>query len=93
MLLVIYDISDDRRRTRLHDDLWEVGRAVQYSAFECPDESLPRVLQLLEAHVGKTDRASVYRVCRRCFAKAIRLGEIEDAPAGGPGALSCVGEE
>lgn len=31
-VLVVYDISDDRRRTRLHNTLLDYGTPVQYSS-------------------------------------------------------------
>ena len=34
-ILVVYDISNDRRRTRLHNLLLDFGTPVQYSVFEC----------------------------------------------------------
>ena len=34
-VIVAYDISDDRRRTRLHRKLKNFGTPVQYSVFEC----------------------------------------------------------
>ena len=35
MVVVVYDISDDRRRLRLSNLLEGYGRRVQYSVFEC----------------------------------------------------------
>ena len=34
-VLVVYDISNDRRRTKLHNLLLDYGSPVQYSVFEC----------------------------------------------------------
>lgn len=34
-VVVVYDISDDKRRTKLHDVLLNYGTPVQYSVFEC----------------------------------------------------------
>ncbi|HIP96765.1 MAG TPA: CRISPR-associated endonuclease Cas2, partial [Anaerolineae bacterium] len=34
-VVVAYDISNDRRRTKLHDTLLNFGTPVQYSVFEC----------------------------------------------------------
>lgn len=33
--VVAYDIPDDKRRTKLHAELKNFGRPVQYSVFEC----------------------------------------------------------
>jgi CRISPR-associated protein Cas2 len=35
LVVVVYDIPDDRRRTKLADFLEGYGRRVQYSVFEC----------------------------------------------------------
>jgi CRISPR-associated protein Cas2 len=35
LVLVVYDIADDRRRTKLSDFLEGYGRRVQESVFEC----------------------------------------------------------
>jgi CRISPR-associated protein Cas2 len=34
-VVVVYDISNDKRRTRLHNALLDYGTPVQYSVFEC----------------------------------------------------------
>jgi CRISPR-associated protein Cas2 len=34
-VVVVYDISDDKRRTRLHKRLRDFGSPVQFSVFEC----------------------------------------------------------
>ena len=53
-VVVVYDISDNKRRTRLHKLLQDYGTAVQYSVFEC---------LLTTAEVDKMKRA-VARVIR-----------------------------
>ncbi|MEM2889797.1 MAG: CRISPR-associated endonuclease Cas2 [Candidatus Hadarchaeum sp.] len=35
LVLVVYDISNDKRRTKLHNVLLDYGTPVQYSVFEC----------------------------------------------------------
>jgi CRISPR-associated protein Cas2 len=53
-ILVVYDISDDKRRTKLHNALLNFGTPVQYSVFEC----------LLDKAAEKKMRAAVKRVIR-----------------------------
>ena len=53
-ILITYDISDDKRRTKLHNTLLNFGTPVQYSVFEC----------LLDAAAEKKMRAAVKRVIR-----------------------------
>ena len=71
-LVVVYDISNDRRRTRLHDALLDYGTPVQYSVFECllNEEGLGR----LKRAVGKVirprvDRVRYYPLCQSCLKK------------------------
>jgi CRISPR-associated protein Cas2 len=71
-VLVVYDISHDRRRTRLHDTLLDFGTPVQYSVFECLlDER--RLAKMKEA-VGRVikprqDRVRFYYLCQSCLAR------------------------
>lgn len=74
MLVVVYDIGNDKRRRRLHKELSGVGWAVQYSAFECPDEAIGDVMRAIGRHVEPGDRACIYRLCRRCAHRAIARG-------------------
>lgn len=53
-ILIVYDISDDRRRTRLHNTLLNYGTPVQYSVFEC----------LLDAKDEQRMKKAVRRVIR-----------------------------
>ena len=54
-ILVTYDISNDKRRTKLHNTLLNYGTPVQYSVFEC----------LLDAKGEKEMRRAVSRVIRK----------------------------
>lgn len=66
MLLVVYDITDDKRRYRLHKSLRGMGRSVQYSVFECEDEAFDEVMLAVGRLVRPSDRIRVYRLCGRC---------------------------
>jgi CRISPR-associated protein Cas2 len=68
-IVVAYDVSDDRRRTRLHDSLLAFGTPVQYSVFECIVD-VARLRQLKEV-VNRTikprrDHVRYYKLCSRC---------------------------
>lgn len=78
MLLIIYDIANDKRRYRLHKGLRGLGRAVQYSAFECDDEVYDNVMRVVGRHVKAADRVRVYRVCARCEGLLQSFGEPVD---------------
>ena len=65
LTVIVYDVADDRRRTKLHALLKQYGVAVQESAFEgrlTPAERtrlLDRVEQILDT---KADRFVLYTV-------------------------------
>lgn len=70
--LVVYDISDDRRRTRLHDRLLDYGTPVQYSVFEClvDDKQLQKMQAMIRRTIrAKLDRVRIYRLCESCLQK------------------------
>ena len=71
-VVVVYDISDDRRRTKLHNTLLNYGSPVQYSVFECILEG-KRLAEMKEA-VGRVikprrDRVRFYYLCESCLAR------------------------
>lgn len=69
LILVSYDIPDDRRRTKLAHALKDFGQRVQYSVFECRlrEEQLlslrTRVAALIHA---EEDSVRIYRLCGEC---------------------------
>ena len=79
--VIAYDISVDKRRTRLHNALLDFGTPVQYSVFECwvtPDE-----LKRMRARVNKIirpnkDHVRYYYLCAACVARVetTRAGEL-----------------
>ncbi len=78
-VLIVYDISSDRRRTRLHDTLLDFGSPVQYSVFECLVDK--ERLAALRRAVGRVikpraDRVRFYFLCQRCLART----EITSGP-------------
>jgi CRISPR-associated protein Cas2 len=85
LVLVVYDIPDDKRRTKLATFLEGYGRRVQYSVFECFMD-LPSMQQLytaLQKRV-KTEEDSVrlYWITRDTFGKALAIGQppIQEPP-------------
>jgi CRISPR-associated protein Cas2 len=68
-ILVVYDISDDRRRTKLHNALLDFGTPVQYSVFECLlDKKGEKRLRAAVRRVirPKVDRVRFYWLCTEC---------------------------
>jgi len=70
--VVVYDISDDRRRTRLHKRLLDYGSPVQYSVFECLVDA--RGLEQMQQMILRTikprqDQVRIYSLCQACLRK------------------------
>ena len=77
-LVVSYDISSNRRRTKVMKTLEGYGTRVQYSVFEC-DLTRAQYLVLrhrLDNHLKKSDGDSMrfYFLCEECQKKVERIG-------------------
>ena len=79
-ILVVYDISNDRRRTKLHNVLLDFGTPVQYSVFECMldevgvDEMKKAVMRVIRP---RADRVRFYYLCARCLAQTEVTSGVE----------------
>lgn len=83
-VVVAYDISNDRRRTRLHQGLKGFGQPVQYSVFECHvDEGQFKQMQALVKRTinHKEDLVRFYRLCAPCHARIIAINGRATTPA------------
>jgi CRISPR-associated protein Cas2 len=82
LYLIAYDISDDRRRTKVHKLLCGFGQWTQYSLFECflTDKELValhgRLDKLLKAD---EDNVRFYHVCHACQSKTETVGSSPPA--------------
>lgn len=79
-ILVVYDLSNDRRRTKLHEALLDFGTPVQYSVFECllePGEVTKMKKRLGKIARPKTDNLRYYTICQECLAKVETIGGPE----------------
>jgi CRISPR-associated protein Cas2 len=79
LIIVTYDIPDDKRRNRIHKELKNFGQWVQYSVFECDldDRQLQRLRHRLERLMDqREDSIFFYRVCAACAAHVDRLGTL-----------------
>ena len=69
-IVVAYDISDDKRRARLHRKLKKYGMGVQYSVFECilTQKQITEMKKMIDKHVDKKqgDRIRYYFLCLAC---------------------------
>jgi CRISPR-associated protein Cas2 len=74
MYVIAYDISDDRRRTRLFKTLKQYGTPVQESVFECHlttnqfIQLRQAVERLIEPH---TDQVRFYDLCQKCAGRIL----------------------
>lgn len=71
-LLVVYDISNDRRRTKLHNLLLDYGTPVQYSVFEMrlkKNEIAKMKRAVMKVIKPKKDQVRFYSLCANCVAK------------------------
>jgi CRISPR-associated protein Cas2 len=77
LILLSYDVPDDRRRTRLAHALKDFGERVQYSVFEC--RLTPKQLERLRERVRpliapEEDNLRIYVLCRECQDRIESLG-------------------
>ena len=80
-VVVVYDISNDKRRTRLHNALLDFGAPVQFSVFEC--WLTAEQLKKMKARVKKVirprkDHVRFYFLCAACAARVetTQAGEL-----------------
>jgi len=79
-ILVSYDISDDKKRTKLAKKLKDFGPRVQYSVFEADVkkaelEKLNTILAAIELEQGESIR--LYKLCQECIRSVKIWGEGE----------------
>jgi len=78
-IVVAYDISDDKMRTRLHKTLRRFGERVQFSVFECIlthemfEQMCCEVAAVLEHR--ELSRVRYYKICEGCRRRTITLGQ------------------
>lgn len=75
--VVSYDISEDKRRTKIHSILKSYGQWMQYSLFEC--DLTPTQYAKLRDRLSKiiqpeTDNILFYPLCECCRGKVERIG-------------------
>jgi CRISPR-associated protein Cas2 len=80
-MVITYDISDDRRRDKVHKTLKDYGIRVQYSVFECSlrKEDYLILRYKLEKLINKNEDSIIfYRQCKHCSGKVDRVGSSLD---------------
>lgn len=88
MLIVSYDFTNDKTRTKFSKFLKQYGDRIQYSVFSVHNS--PRVLNNVVAEINtrykklfkNTDSIVIFSTCEGCKKKVIRYGaakhEVED---------------
>ncbi|WP_075063460.1 CRISPR-associated endonuclease Cas2 [Ornatilinea apprima] len=79
-ILVVYDISNDKRRTKLHNTLLNFGTPVQYSVFECllTDKEKETMLKAVKRVIRpRKDRLRFYYICAACLKKTHITSGVE----------------
>ncbi len=68
--IVSYDISDNKKRTRVAKILLDYGTRVQYSVFECnlDDDLFKKMTSKILKVVSKDDSVRIYAICAKCKA-------------------------
>ena len=72
LVLISYDIEDDKTRTRLAHQLKDFGPRVQFSVFEADvaAKELTRLKQMLgKVSLAANDSIRLYQFCETCFGK------------------------
>ena len=64
LVVVIYDISDDKRRTKLGKFLSGYGIRIQNSAFECyvPGKVYQKLVREIKNHILEEDLIKLYKI-------------------------------
>lgn len=83
LIIVTYDIADDRTRTKLAHKLKDFGKRVQYSVFEADvtDNEMEELFEkLAKVKLAKEDSIRFYRICGECkkHVKIWGAGEITE---------------
>jgi CRISPR-associated protein Cas2 len=76
-VVVSYDISEDKRRTKIHNILKSYGQWMQYSVFECAlSQTEYAKLRSRLSKLIQPDRDSIrfYFLCGCCQGKVERIG-------------------
>ena len=81
--IVTYDISNDKRRTKLSDILEGYGVRVNYSVFEIELSEAKREKLLYEIELKKLinkkyDSLRFYHLCENCVPKSFDVANRED---------------
>jgi len=75
--VIVYDITDDKRRTKIFKLLKEFATPVQYSVFEAylkPKDLISLQYKIKETIKKDEDSVIIYILCEACFKKTVTIG-------------------
>src|SRR5436305_10121842 len=75
--VLAYDISDDKRRTKIHKILKGFGQWTEFSLFECflTKEELLQMRAKLDKYLDpRKDRVRIYLLCDACLPRIETIG-------------------
>ncbi|MCA9948901.1 MAG: CRISPR-associated endonuclease Cas2 [Anaerolineales bacterium] len=79
LYLIAYDISNNKRRTKIHKTLSGFGKWTQFSLFECfLDEKEYIMLRHRLDNILNTadDNLRIYQICANCQSKTETIGSL-----------------
>ena len=79
--LICYDISNDKNRTKISEELEQYGERINYSVFECfiTPAQLNNILSFIEEKMDKKhDSVKYYYICKSCYLKSNELGKKQE---------------
>ncbi len=80
--VVVYDVRDDKRRTKVVKILQKYGKRINLSVFECmlSDSQFKNLKEaVIKVSDKKNDHILVYPICLTCFAKIESLaGDLSE---------------
>ena len=68
-VIVVYDISDNKRRTKMFKVMKNFGTPIQFSAFECilKEQDFREVHEVIRAIIDpQKDKVRMYILCNSC---------------------------
>lgn len=85
-IVIVYDIANDRRRTRVFKLLKNYATRIQYSVFEgnLTDEDIILIqAELAKIMNPKEDGIAFFQLCKKCIKTVKRIGVTPDATGTG----------
>jgi CRISPR-associated protein Cas2 len=83
LVVVVYDIADDKRRLKLSNFLEGHGRRVQYSVFECflTLDEMRQLHQALQKRIKpEEDNVRLYWISKDAVSRVLTIGSAPPEP-------------